>query len=87
MGHFTIFLQVLQGQIKDQQQRLFSSGEVVDMGTTGNAVKLSCLTGLALPSLGCETNVPCDKVDALHTEIDASPLESNLSPLPSHSIY
>lgn len=57
------------------------------MGTTGDAVKLSCLTGLALPSLGCETNVPCDKVDALHTEIDASPLESNLSPLPSHSIY
>jgi len=44
--------------------------------------------GTAVAEVSCtETNVPCDRFDALHAEIDASPLESNLSPLPSHSIY
>lgn len=55
------------------------------MGATGDA--LICL-GTAIAGVSCtETNVPYDKFNALHTEVDASPLESNLSTLPSHSIY
>lgn len=62
--------------------------EVVDVGTTCDMVKVLNCPGSAVAELSCtETSVPCDKFDALHTEIDASPLESNLSPLPSHAIY
>lgn len=67
MGHFTVFLQVLQGRIEDQQQGPFSSGEVVDMGTTGDAVKVPRLTSLALLSLGCHTLKPmCRVINLMH---------------------
>lgn len=66
-GHFVVFLQVLQGQIKDNQQGLFSSGEVVDMGTSGDAAKVFRLTRLALPSLGCHALKPmCHVINSMH---------------------
>lgn len=67
MGHCTVFLQALQGQIKDQQQGPYSSGEVVDVETTGDAEKVSRLTGLAPPLLGCHVLKPmCHVINLMH---------------------
>lgn len=50
--------------------------EVVDVETTCDTAKVLNCPGTAVAELSCtETSVPCDKFDALHTEIDASPLE------------
>lgn len=90
MGHFSGFLQVLKDQMKDKQQGPISSEEVVDVGDhwwCSESIPLNG-PGTAIAGVSCTgTNVPRDKFDALHTEIDASPLESNLSSLQSHSIY
>lgn len=89
MGHLYDFVQDLQDQKKDKEQGPFSSEEVVDVGDhwwCRQSIPLNC-PGIAIAGVSCtETNVPCDKFDALHTEVDASSLESNLSSLLSHSI-